>query len=283
MRGKKKNRNVKTVLADILKYLILIVLVIIILLPITVVVFGSFKTHAEFYQSNPLAPPKSFFNFENYIQVFKEGHLGRGFINTFIILVVSLTGSILSGTSVSYILSRFEFRGKKILQNMFLFAALVPGVTMQVTVFQIISKLGAFNTLFAPILLYIGTDIMAIYIFMQFIGSISVELDEAAILEGATRLQVFTKIIFPLLQPAIVTVVIINGVTMYNDFYTAFLYMPSERLSTISTALFNFKGPYASSWEIICAGIVVVLLPMLLVFLKMQKYIYNGLTSGSEK
>ncbi len=77
----------------------------------------------------------------------------------------------------------FSSGAKKILQNMFLFAALVPGVTMQVTVFQVINQLGAFNTLMAPILLYIGTDIMAIYIFMQFIDSISKDLDEAALIE----------------------------------------------------------------------------------------------------
>ncbi len=280
---KKLNQSeIKALPFNILKYAVLIFLVFMILLPITVVIFGSFKPHAEFYQSNPLAPPTSFY-LGNYKKVFLEGELLIGFKNTLIIMVVSLTGSILSGTTVSYIFSRFNFNGKKILQNMFLFAALVPGVTMQVTVFQIVASLGVFNTIFAPILLYIGTDIMAIYIFMQFIDNISIELDESAALEGASRFKIFTSIIFPLLKPAIATVLIINGVGMYNDFYTAFLYMPSPHLATISTSLFNFKGPYASSWEIICAGIVVVIIPMLIVFLKMQKNIYNGLTTGSVK
>lgn len=268
---------------NVMKYSVMIVSCVIILLPIVVVFFGSFKTHTEFYDSNPLSPPASFLNFDNYKAVFVEGKLLTGFINTAIIMVISLTGSILSGTTIAYVFSRFQFRGKKILQNMFLFAALVPGVTMQVTVFQVINQLGAFNTLMAPILLYIGTDIMAIYIFMQFIDSISKDLDEAALIEGASYFRVFFKIILPLLKPAIVTIIIISGTTIYNDFYTAFLYMPSADLATISTSLFNFKGPYASSWEIILAGIIVVMFPMLIVFLTLQKYIYNGLTAGSVK
>lgn len=279
-KGIKSARKLGT---SMMKYLVMIISCLIILLPIIVIIFGSFKTHTEFYESNPLSPPTSFLNFENYKAVFVEGKLLTGFINTAIIMVVSLAGSILSGTTIAYVFSRFKFKGKKILQNMFLFAALVPGVTMQVTVFQVIAKLGAFNTLMAPILLNVGTDIMAIYIFMQFINSISKDLDEAALMEGASYFRVFFTIIFPLLKPAIVTIIIISGTAIYNDFYTAFLYMPSAELATISTSLFNFKGPYASSWEIILAGIIVVMTPMLIVFLTLQKYIYNGLTSGSVK
>ncbi|MBP8715722.1 MAG: carbohydrate ABC transporter permease, partial [Lachnospiraceae bacterium] len=208
-----------------MKYIFMIAICLIIIIPLLVVFLGAFKTHTEFYQSDPLSLPKSFLNFDNFIAVFKKGKLLRGFKNTAIIMIVSLTGSILCGTTVSYVLSRFDFRTKKLLQNMFLFAALVPSVTMQVSVFQIISSMHLFNTLFAPIVLYIGTDIIAIYIFMHFIDNIPVDLDEAAMLDGAGRFTIFFRIIFPLLKPAIITVLIINGVGIYNDFYTAFLYI----------------------------------------------------------
>jgi raffinose/stachyose/melibiose transport system permease protein len=265
-----------------LKYIVLLAFSLFILLPLIVVILGSFKTNTEFYQSSPFALPHHW-EWTNYKTAFINGKMITGFKNTLIILSVSLTGSIMSGTTISYVFSRFEFKGKRILKNMFLFAALVPSVTTQVASFQIITKLGVFNTLLAPIVLYVGTDIMAIYIFMQFIDNISRELDESALLDGATYYRIFFRIIVPLLTPAIVTIVVISGVGMYNDFYTPFLYMPSTELATISTSLFRFKGPYDTSWEVVNAGIVIVILPMLVAFLWLQKFIYNGLTSGSVK
>ncbi len=89
--------------------------------------------------------------------------------------------------------------------------------------------------------------------------------------------------IFPLLRPAIATVVIVKGVAVYNDFYTPFLYMPSKDLGVISTSLFYFKGPYGAHWEIICAGAVLAIIPTLVVFLFLQRFVYNGFTMGSTK
>jgi multiple sugar transport system permease protein len=180
-------------------------------------------------------------------------------------------------------LSRFEFRFKKLVIFLFLLASLVPGVTTQVATFQVVNTLGLFNSLWAGIVLFMGTDIIAIYIFLQFLESIPMELDEAAILDGASYWTVYWKIILPLLQPAIITVIIIKGVAIYNDFYTPFLYMPKSTLGVISTALFRFKGPFITQWNIIGAGILLAIIPTLLVFLALQKYIYNGLTKGSIK
>ncbi|GJM74617.1 hypothetical protein HMSSN036_68330 [Paenibacillus macerans] len=86
-----------------------------------------------------------------------------------------------------------------------------------------------------------------------------------------------------MLAPAIVTVIIVKGVNIYNDFYTPFLYMPSEDLQVISTALFKFKGPYGSQWEVICAGIMITIVPILIAFISLQKFIYNGFAQGSVK
>ena len=166
---------------------------------------------------------------------------------------------------------------------MFLVAVMIPGIATQVATFQIVSGLGLFNTRLAPIILYCGTDIMTIYIFLQFLENISVSLDESAIIDGANYFQIFYKIILPLLSPAIVTVLITKGVGVYNDFYTPFLYTPKADLLTLSTTLFKFKGPYGAHWEIISAGIIVIMIPTLIVFLSLQKRIYSGLVSGSVK
>lgn len=200
-----------------------------------------------------------------------------------IIMGVSLIGVILIGTMLAYVLHRFNFKFKKVILGAFLLATLIPGVTTQVATFQVVSALGIYNTRLAPILLYMGTDIISIYIFLQFMDNISISMDEAAMIEGASYFTIYRKVILPLLKPAIATVVIIKGVGIYNDFYTPFLYMPNTKLNVLSTALFKFKGPYSAQWEVICACIMIVVIPTFIAFLCLQKYIYNGFTSGSVK
>jgi len=253
------------------------------IIPIVVVFFASFKDNKEYSKSGALTLPNNWLNFENYKTAFVDGKMLLGFFNTVIILVISLTGAIILGTLVAYILNRFEFKFKKIMMGAFLFATLIPGITTQVATFQIINLLGLFNTRLAPIILYMGTDIIAIYIFIQFIASIGVSLDESAMIDGASYFTIYRKIILPLLKPAIITVIIIKGIGIYNDFYTPFLYMPNQKLQVISTSLFKFKGPYGSRWEVICAGIIIAIIPTLIVFLSLQKYVYNGFTQGSVK
>ena len=154
---------------------------------------------------------------------------------------------------------------------------------MQVTVFQIVSKLGLYNSIWAPCILYIGTDIVSIYIFIQFLDNISVSLDESAILDGASYPRVYWSIILPMLRPAIATVLVIKFVSIYNDFYTANLYMPGDDLAVVSTALYRFIGPYGAKWEVIFAGIIICIIPSLLIFLFLQKFIYSNLVAGSVK
>ena len=112
---------------------------------------------------------------------------------------------------------------------------------------------------------------------------IPVSLDEAARLDGATSFGIYRKVILPLLKPAIATVVIVKGITVYNDFYIPFLYMPDENLGVMSTSLFRFKGPFGAHWEDISAGAVLVIVPTLIAFLFLQRFIYNGFTSGATK
>ena len=112
---------------------------------------------------------------------------------------------------------------------------------------------------------------------------IPVSLDEAARIDGAPTLRIYWRIILPLLKPAIATVVIIKGIAIYNEFYIPFLYMPSTDLGVISTSLFRFKGPFGASWEVISAGAILVIVPTLVVFLVLQRFIYNGFTAGATK
>lgn len=263
------------------KYSSLVIGAVVTLLPLTVIFIASFKSSQEFGQTGPFDAPASWFNLDNYITAFQQGGMVEGFVNTTIVLVVSLAGTILIGTMAAYAIDRFSFRGRKLVVALFLIATLIPGVTSQVATFQIINWLGLYNSMGALILLFLGTDIISIYIFIQFMQSIPISLDEAAMLDGANRWTIYWRVILPLLKPAIATVVIIKGIAIYNEFYLPFLYLPSKGL--ISTSLFRFKGPFGAHWEIIAAGTILVIVPTLIVFLFLQRWIYRGLVAGAVK
>ncbi|MEW1721996.1 carbohydrate ABC transporter permease [Streptomyces sp. NPDC093109] len=266
------------------KYLSLVVASVVVLLPLAVIFLTSLKTDKEMADgSGALTPPRDPLNFANYLTAFSDGRMLSAFGNTAFILLFAITGTVVIGSMTAYAIDRFDFRLRRPVVALFLIATLVPGVTTQVATFQIVNSFGLFDSLWAPIVLYMGTDIVSIYIFLQFIRGIPVSLDESARLDGANAFTVYRKIIFPLLKPAIATVVIIKGITVYNDFYIPFLYMPSEELGTISTSLFRFKGPFGAHWENISAGAVLVILPTLVAFLFLQRYIYNGFTRGATR
>ncbi|MFI8070740.1 carbohydrate ABC transporter permease [Streptomyces sp. NPDC086033] len=271
-------------IARALVYLSLIAATLVVLLPLVVVLLTSLKSEKEMADtSGALELPHDLLNFHNYVTAFQDGEMLSAFTNTAIILLISIGGTVLIGSMTAYAIDRFSFRFKKLVVVLFLTAALVPGVTTQVATFQIVNSFGMFDSLWAPIALYMGTDIVSIYIFLQFVRSIPVSLDESARLDGANAFTIYRKIIFPLLKPATATVVIVKGITVYNDFYIPFLYMPSEDLGVISTSLFRFRGPYAAHWEVISAGAVLVILPTLIVFLSLQRFIYNGFMRGATR
>lgn len=263
------------------KYTSLVIAAIVTLLPLSVLLFASMKSASEYAATGPFDPPSNWFNFDNFVTAFTSGKMLEGFVNTTIVLAVSLVGTIALGTMAAYALDRFQFRGKKLVMGLFLLATLIPGVTSQVATFQLVNGLGLYDTKAALILLFMGTDIIAIYLFIQFMQSIPISLDEAAMIDGANRWTIYWRVVLPLLRPAIATVVIIKGIAVYNEFYAPFLYLPSEGM--ISTSLFRFKGPFGAQWEVIAAGTLVVIIPTLVAFLLLQRWIYQGLTSGAVK
>lgn len=282
LKNASKAYKARQALVSAAKYAVLILGCIMVLLPLVVVLIGSFKSSKEFRTTELFALPEAF-KWSNYETAFIKGDVLTGLKNTAFIIVVSCFGTIVTGTMTAFVLQRFGSLLTKVVKGAFLFATLLPNISMQVTVFQIISGLGLYKTIWAPIILYVGTDIISIVIFIQFLNNISKSLDESAIVDGASYMRIYWSIIMPLLRPAIATVLIIKFVGIYNDFYTANLYMPDDKLAVVSTALYRFIGPYGSKWEIIFAGIIICIIPTLIIFLTLQKQIYSGIVSGSVK
>ena len=279
MSGKIKER-----IWTVFKYATLILGAFISVLPVVVCIITAFKTPEEYASTNVMTLPKSWLYFENFVQAWEQANMGLAFRNSFIILVFVLLGSILTGSMLAYVLNRFKFKGNGLIRNLFLFASLLPGIAMQVSVYQIMYTLHWINFLPGYIIMMCGTDVISIYIFIQFFENISTALDESAIMDGCTYFGVFFRILLPLLKPAIVTVMILKGVGVYNEYYTANLYLQNKnKLVTVATSLFKFTGPLGNQYNYICAGVIITMLPALIIFILCQKQIYSGLTQGAVK
>lgn len=277
------SQKIKHYLWIFIEYFSLIFFSFVALLPVVSCVITAFKTETEYQNTNVMTLPESWLNFDNFIQAFNKANMGRAFIGSFIVLVFVVFGSVMVGSMLAYVLNRFTFPGNGLIRSLFLFATLLPGIAMQVATYQLMYQIGFINHLYGYIILSMGTDVISIYIFIQFFENIPTSLDESAYMDGASYFTIFFKILFPLLKPAIVTVMILKGVGTYNEYYNASLYLSDPKLKTIAISLYTFVGPLGSKYNLICAGVIISLIPALVVFLIFQKQIYSGLTAGAVK
>ena len=259
----------------IVEYASLIFFGICAVLPIVSCVITAFKTNEEYANTNVMTLPQSWLNFDNFVKAFQTADMGRAFLNSLLVMVIVLFVSVIVGTQMAFVLNRFQFPGNALIRNLFLFASLLPGVAMQVTVYQIMTNLHLVNSLYGYIIMSCGTDVISIYIFIQFMENIPLSLDESAIIDGASYWTIFWKIMLPLLKPAIITSCILKGVGVYNEYYAANLYLQRKELHTIAISLYTFVGPMGSQYNLICAGVIISLLPALIVFICCQKQIYS--------
>lgn len=279
----KMKKNVSSIIFSIIKYVSLILASIVSLAPVVVCVLTSFKTNEEYASTTVLEFPESFGYFENFKIAMEKANMLRCFGNTALVLIVVLTVSVFTGSMLAYVINRFTFPGRGMIENLFLFASLLPGIAMQVTIYQIMYSLGLINHLYGYMIVLMGTDIISIYIFLQFFENLPVSLDESAIMDGCTYFGVFFKILFPLLKPAIMTSLVLKGVSVYNEYYSSNLYLQLPELKTISTALYTFTGPYGNQYNYICAGVLITIIPILVFFLVFQKQVYSGMANGAVK
>ncbi len=265
----------------VIRYIFLVLASIFVFVPLVPLVFMAFKTGAEYSSTTVLTPPQNWFNMYNFKYAIEKGHLIKAFVNTAIILVISLTVQVTLTAMVSYVLHRFNFRGKNAVKLMFTLTMFIPIVATQNMVFKMMYKAGLVNTMASVIILYSGVGIVGIYIMLNMLDTISKELDEAALIDGASYPYTFFRIVFPLLKPACTTLIILNGISLYNDFYIPNLYLNRD-VQTFTIALYKFYGSMATPFEIVSAAILIGMVPIIIVFVCLQKYIYNGL-AGSVK
>ncbi|MDP8996373.1 MAG: carbohydrate ABC transporter permease [Pseudomonadota bacterium] len=270
-----------------IQYASLVIFSLIIIAPLWSVFAGSLKTPLEYLASEHITAPQNWLNFENYKAVIFPTYglsIEQAFLNTALVMICAISLMVFFGTCVAYILDRFRFPGRLVILGAYAALVAVPSILTPVSTFQVLSFLGLANSRWALVVLYSGADIVSILIFMQFVHSISTEIDDSARLEGANYFQIFFRIIFPTLAPAIATVVILRSVYIYNDFVLPFLYASKPTENTVSMMLFNFASITSTvSQAIIMAAVILVILPTLIAFFFLQRFIYAGILQGSIK
>ena len=201
MKKRRKQYSAGAIIWIIFKYVSLVFFSFVAVIPIISCVITAFKTEEEYKTTNVMTLPQNWLNVDNFVEAFQRANMGRAFFNSVIVMVCVLIGAIIIGTQLAYVLNRFQFPGNGLIRNLFLFAALLPGVAMQVTVYQIMHDLGFINHLYGYIIMMMGTDVISIYIFIQYMENIPVSLDESAIIDGASYWKIYWKIMLPLLKP----------------------------------------------------------------------------------
>ena len=261
----------------------LIVIGTVFLVPFTFIILTASKTGAEAALFE-FSWPSKFQLIENIQEVLTFGN-NRIFLamwNSTILTVFSVILLVILSALVAYVMQRRQGRVASIASTVMLAGLIIPPAVVP-TIF-LLQWLNIYKTLFGLIMIEVALQMpFAILVFRAFMASIPRELDEAAIIDGASPLQIFFSVILPLLWPAIVTVIVITAVTVYNDFTLPLYFLPGSENVTVQLTLYSFISQFSSQWHLLFADVVVITIPPLIMFMFFQKQIVSGLTAGAIK
>ena len=272
-------------LSNTVIYIILILITCIWLFPFFGIVLESFRV--ETTQQVPYLFPKEF-GLDNYIRLFKETDFLKWFGNTAIMGIATAVLQTIFILSMSYVLSRLRFKGRKGLMNFMLILGMFPGFLTLILIYKVFSELGLTNEM-APIgliIVYCASSGMGYYVSKGFFDTIPKSLDEAARVDGATRWQVFYKVIMPLSKPIIIYTVLMGFMAPWGDFMMA-NYIAHQTSDGMNVAVGMFEWLSRTNlnthYTMFCAAGVIVAIPVVTVFLLLQKYYVEGVTGGAVK
>ncbi len=267
---------------NIIKTIVLVFMLVVYLVPFIFVLANSFKKRAEIIL-NPLALPKSL-GFQNYSDAFDKMNYWHGFTNSLIITVFSVLIIIIFSSTTAYIFVRKRW---KINQFMFMFmiaSMIIPFQGIMIPLVTIYGKIGMLNSKWALIYMYLGFGTsLAVFMYHGFIKSIPEELEEAAMIDGASRLRTFVEIVFPLLKPQTMTIAILDILWIWNDFLLPYITLTTSDQRTLPLSMFYFYGTHTVDYGLAMAGLMLTIIPVLIVYLIIQKSIINGVLQGAIK
>lgn len=260
----------------------LFVSVLVFVFPFLFMLFNSLKERREANLLNFSIP--RVFHWENYVEVFQTNDyvLLKAFKNSMILTFFSVLGLIVVSSMAGYIIRRRDDRIIRIVNVLLMLGLMIPPAV--IPTIWVMQGLHVYRTMFGMILVEIALQIpFDIMLYQGFVGTIPIELEEAARIDGCKKGRLFFQIVFPLLKPVTSTIVILNAVTIFNDFTNPLYFLPGTENATVQQTLYNFTGQFASSYHLLFADVILITLPMLLLFVVFNKKIVDGMAAGSIK
>lgn len=261
----------------------IVVTTVVFLVPFAFIVLTASKSQQEASLLQFTLPTQWQF-FENLAAVVetRDGIILRAFLNSTILTVASVASMVVLAAMVGYVLQRRQSRWNPIVNLLVLAGLIIPPAVVP-TIF-LLQSLGLFKTMPGLIAVHVAFGLsFCILLFRAFVAGIPRELDEAALLDGASPLRLFFSVIFPLLRSVIVTVIVVQAVTVFNDFTYALYFLPGEENATVQLTLYNFQSQGLNQWNLLFMDVLLITVPPLIMYIFFNRQIVAGMTSGAVK
>jgi len=262
----------------ILSYVLLVLFAIIYLGPLLMLVSTSLKTLPDFMK-NATSLPTSL-NFKNFTEAWTRANFPRYLTNTVLYTVSATVIYLVTAVFVAFPISRGYVKGAKVLLTLFVIALFLP--VALIPQFQLMLSLGLYNNPFGYVLLFLVNPI-GIIILVNYIKTLPKEMDEASAIDGCGYFRFVLTVVFPLIQPAIATVAVLHAIGIWNELILPTIYLTNKNYYPITRGMIVFQGVYGSNWPTLAAAVLIMTLPMVIIFLVLQRYIVSGLTQGAVK
>jgi raffinose/stachyose/melibiose transport system permease protein len=250
--------------------------------PVYFAFISAFKPNGEILKS-PIALPVNF-TLNNFRDLFEKSDFLTAIWHSLFLTVVSEVLIILIVPMSSYAISRRESKMTGFIYSFFLAGMMIPFHLYMFPLFKELRLFGLYGTLWGPVIVYIsGSVAFGTLLYTSFLKGVPIEIEEAATIDGCPPFQIFWKVVFPLLGPCTASMVVLNGLGIWNDFLMPYLVLPSDKAKTIMVEVYSFVGQYTARWDIVFAGTVVAIIPALIVYLLLQQYFVKGITAGTLK
>jgi len=225
--------------------------------------------------------PVSHPSVNNFVTAWTVGGLGAALVNNVIITVASVVIIVVLSSAAAYPLARVSRRWSSLTYGFFLGGLLLPSLLALIPLYTTFRDLHLLGSIWGLVLIYVGAQMpFSVFLYVQFLRSMPVEYEEAATLDGGGALRVFWQVVFPLLRPITGTVVILNTIAVWNDFFTPLLYLGGSGNNTISIAIYSFTGQYVNQWGLIFAALIIGVIPLLIFYFILQRSIIKGFAGG---
>ncbi len=276
----RKQEKIKV--SHVILFIVTILLAILFLYPIFFALISALKSNGDILK-DPIALPTRLY-VQNFKDLFSQSDFATAILHSVILTIVSEALIIVVVPMAAYGIARRETKITGLIYTYFLMGMMVPFHLYMFPLFKELKIFHLFGNMIGPVVIYIsGSIAFGTLLYCSFLKGVPLEIEEAAMIDGCTPFQIFRRVTFPLLGPCTASMVILNGLNIWNDYLMPYLVLPSGKAKTITVEIASFVGQYTARWDIVFAGTIISIVPAMLIFVAFQKYFVKGITAGAAK